>query len=537
MLLRQLPVSMDPLIHRLEGMSYTVLSAQSEEFQKMTLATAPAVAILPLSARATLDQLQRGILMFQSRFKDAQTTYIGIYSGRLPISESDLHRIGINSVYQTPFEDELVINKIYELAPGLAVDAKELTLDHLIRVNIAELERAENLPFDLFLYLPMNRRVILYLEKGHRLDEKTIKKFQEHGNYNLYIRRADIKAYQNYGRTYVTKLAPGEALGKPETSKKIAGRIGGLLGEFFSDATLDEVDAKQIIENLKAFVSDVKGPAPSKEALEKEVGAFAAQKMTSASHCQNTAAYCALFGLALGLSDAEALRMGGLLHDIGIADLAPELSNRDMPGMTASELAKYRQHPKAAEESLSKRKLTLPKEARDMILYHHEHTDGSGYPFGKKGADIPPYAKVCAFADEFDKLTSIRPGFPQLTPVEAMKRIAGLDGKPPSPIYDPGFHAPLIALFVKPVAKPTVKPAGVTVVDTAPASASGKAPSQVTLTRLLKTPDFSSPSYLPNVNSTDARKQDEFEAIAEQLQEHFSRWQKLRANADKSQKP
>src|ERR1035437_9638102 len=55
---------------------------------------------------------------------------------------------------------------------------------------------------------------------------------------------------------------------------------------------------------------------------------------------------------------------------------------------------------------------------------------------------------VCAFANEFDKLTSIRPGFPQLSPAEAFRRIAGLDGEPPLPIYDPAFHKPLIDKFL-----------------------------------------------------------------------------------------
>src|ERR1035437_720964 len=140
--------------------------------------------------------------------------------------------------------------------------------------------------------------------------------------------------------------------------------------------------------------------------------------------------------MTLGLTDSESLKLGGMLHDVGKGTLS------------STDDKEYRLHPVAGLSSLIKRQVNITKEVQDMVLYHHEHTDGSGFPTGLKGDEIPPYAKVCAFANEFDKLTSIRPGFPQLSPAEAFRRVAGLDGEPPSPIYDPAFHKPLVDKFL-----------------------------------------------------------------------------------------
>ena len=517
-LLRPLPAAQDHLRKRLGELGYSALGFLSDEFSQMKLLKAPSVALVPISSRATLDQLQRGIIMYQSRFKDAATVYLGFYSGRIQLSLNQLHGIGLSGVYQSPLEDEILINKIFEIAPA-HIEHKNLSLDQLIRVSIIEIEKWGKAPFDLFLYLPMNRRVILYLEKDVAIDQKTIKKFHENQNYSLYIRRSDIKLYQEFGKKLIRQFGPEEKLNEVDKHRKYASRIGGLMGGFFSEEEYAEDDGKQMLENLKAFVEDLSVGSPEKVSLEESVSAFSSQKLTRASHTQNMAAYCALFGMALGLTNPENLRMGGLLHDVGLAELPEALVNKDIKAMNPSELEKYRQHPMAGQASLAKKKLLVPKDVLDMILFHHEHTDGTGYPFRKKGSEIPPFAKVCAFADEFDKLTSLRPGHAQLTPAEAFRRIAGLDGKPPAKIYDAAFHKPLIDAFLK-------EANGAVVNDVAKAKESFgsvnaiKGP-LVTLNRLLKTAEFARQHYAPRVLTENANLNKELEDFAQQLAAHF----------------
>ncbi|MFN2359003.1 MAG: HD-GYP domain-containing protein, partial [Desulfotignum sp.] len=67
----------------------------------------------------------------------------------------------------------------------------------------------------------------------------------------------------------------------------------------------------------------------------------------------------------------------------------------------------------------------LPRTSMQMMLYHHENEDGSGYPCGLKQDQIPVLAKICHIADVFDALTSKRSYKPAKTPFEALKIMAG----------------------------------------------------------------------------------------------------------------
>jgi len=67
----------------------------------------------------------------------------------------------------------------------------------------------------------------------------------------------------------------------------------------------------------------------------------------------------------------------------------------------------------------------LPKHMMEGILYHHENEDGSGYPCGLMGEDIPLFPKICHLADVFDALTSERPYKAPKTPYEALAMMSG----------------------------------------------------------------------------------------------------------------
>lgn len=533
-LLRSVPPTLDVLVDSLRSLGYDVQPLRDCSFEKDGRSCPPTLALIPLSSRMRFEDVKQAIATFKDRAKAAPSKVIAAYSGRIPITINELHAVGVDAIFQSPFEDQLLINKLYELAP-IATNPKQLTLDQLLPIPVGDIEKMTTVPCDLFLYLPMNMKAILYVEKNTKPDERTVKKVRDKKLRTFYIRRSDISRFQDYGRKYVAELQDGETKGTAEASKKIAGRLGGLMGDFFSSDGIDEDNAKQMIDNLKSFVQDISTSESSQAGLERSAGELAAQRMTNTSHCQNVAAYCALFGLTLGLTDAERLRMGGVLHDIGLMDVGPELAGRDLLAMSSEQQARYRQHPVKARESLAKKNLDLPKEVLDMIQSHHEHTDGSGFPMGLKGADISPYAKVCAFANEFDKLTSVRPGYPQLTPKEAIRRIAGLDGRPPLGLYDPNFHRPLVDKFLHPADGPAAaaegggvsspglsKSAQEALLDSYMKKPNDPNNPRVTVQRLLKTEQFARPDFIPNLTSEDPRILEAMNEASEALKKHFA---------------
>ncbi|MEU6388651.1 HD-GYP domain-containing protein [Streptomyces sp. NPDC046939] len=109
----------------------------------------------------------------------------------------------------------------------------------------------------------------------------------------------------------------------------------------------------------------------------------------------------------LGMADerVEILRFAGILHDVGKLGVPTRLLRKDGP-LTPEEREIIQLHPEYGHEIV--RGIGFLGEARAAILHHHERLDGSGYPYGLAGSQIPEFARVVAVADAFDAMTSTR---------------------------------------------------------------------------------------------------------------------------------
>lgn len=109
----------------------------------------------------------------------------------------------------------------------------------------------------------------------------------------------------------------------------------------------------------------------------------------------------------LGLDDerVEVLRFAGILHDVGKLGVPTRLLRKDGP-LTPEERRVIELHPEYGHEIV--RGISFLGEARAAVLHHHERLDGTGYPYGLMGSQIPESARVVAVADAFDAMTSNR---------------------------------------------------------------------------------------------------------------------------------
>ncbi|MFB7246937.1 metal-dependent phosphohydrolase [Streptomyces populi] len=167
----------------------------------------------------------------------------------------------------------------------------------------------------------------------------------------------------------------------------------------------------------------------------------------------------------LGMHDerVEVLRFAGILHDVGKLGVPTRLLRKDGP-LTPEERRVIELHPEYGHEMV--RGIGFLGEARSAILHHHERLDGSGYPYGLAGAQIPEFARVVAVADAFDAMTSTR-SYRRARPVRAaleeLARCAGTQ-------FDPRMVAALARALDRHGWHPVVT------ADTAPAVASGMPP-------------------------------------------------------------
>jgi putative nucleotidyltransferase with HDIG domain len=147
----------------------------------------------------------------------------------------------------------------------------------------------------------------------------------------------------------------------------------------------------------------------------------------TASHSAGVAMYCRDMARIMGLSEDEQriAHMSGLLHDLGKVG-TPDSVLKKKGELTAQEWEQIKQHPTTAAEVLSQ--LATHQEIADIIRHHQEHFDGSGYPYGKKGEEIPELSRMLAVADTYHALTSNRPYREAKSPFEALiilRRVAG----------------------------------------------------------------------------------------------------------------
>ncbi len=144
-----------------------------------------------------------------------------------------------------------------------------------------------------------------------------------------------------------------------------------------------------------------------------------------ATHSLRTAAYASVLAQAVGMleDNVQAIRLASLLHDVGKLGVARHVLYK--PGkLSREEFEHIKDHVEFGLFPLKRHRLLRPL---TKILRHvHEHFDGSGYPDGLRGHEIPFESRIIALADAFDALTSDRPYRPAL-PLDEALRVLRLD--------------------------------------------------------------------------------------------------------------
>ena len=139
-------------------------------------------------------------------------------------------------------------------------------------------------------------------------------------------------------------------------------------------------------------------------------------------HVERVRAYALELGQALGWQSDQLviLEYGALLHDVGKISIPENVLNKPSR-LTPEEIVIIQSHTTAGAKIIEG--ITHLREALPYILYHHEKWDGTGYPKGLKGTQIPKEGRLLALADVFDALTSDRPYHQGMSPGDALDLI------------------------------------------------------------------------------------------------------------------
>ena len=125
-------------------------------------------------------------------------------------------------------------------------------------------------------------------------------------------------------------------------------------------------------------------------------------------HCRRVSKLAVQLGTRLGIkgNDLIALEHGALLHDIGKLGISDAILLKPGP-LTPEEWSTMRKHPEIGCDIVGH--IEFLQDALPIIRHHHEHFDGSGYPDGLQGDEIPFLARIFTVVDVYDALTNQRP--------------------------------------------------------------------------------------------------------------------------------
>lgn len=165
------------------------------------------------------------------------------------------------------------------------------------------------------------------------------------------------------------------------------------------------------------------------EVVSSLAGAIDAKDTYTKGHSSSVSRYSEALARAINLplQEVERIKLGAMLHDVGKIGI-PENILRKPTKLSDDEWKIMKQHPQIGAEKVLEPNPSL-HDLIPMVKYHHEHVDGSGYPYGLKGDDIPKSARIVAIADAFHALISDRPyrkGLSVAKACEILKEGAGI---------------------------------------------------------------------------------------------------------------
>ncbi|MCR5204325.1 MAG: HD-GYP domain-containing protein [Lachnospiraceae bacterium] len=155
-------------------------------------------------------------------------------------------------------------------------------------------------------------------------------------------------------------------------------------------------------------------------------------------HSVNVSLICNCFAKWLDMNeeDKRIITLGGLLHDIGKISIPREILLKP-DSLTADEYEVVKTHTTKGYTILKEKR--IDDRIKMIALQHHERADRTGYPYGKSGDEIEPFAMIVAIADVYDAMTSDRVYRPRICPFDVVQTLEDGNNK-----YNAGYLVPLL---------------------------------------------------------------------------------------------
>lgn len=289
-------------------------------------------------------------------------------------------------------------------------------------------------PIEIYIYMPMNEKMLLYKEEGAVLGPARHARMHQFRS-RFFYRREDQAKLEAFLRAMPTESqVPAKSLlGNPHflasatTKEELQRRSAELLASHFGfepDPASPLGLTEQMQQHFNAVTTTVLDYLEVDGGILDKLKALLSAQPDAWNHSANVSGISALLALSIGYTDKDLLRdiaMGGYLHDIGLATCNVPVHESEEQ-YTPAELERFHQHPAAGLELLEILELGVSENVKIIVYQHHEKYEGGGFPADSSGSDIFEPAQLVALASRLDHF--IRTDVPgHVTIEEALRRV------------------------------------------------------------------------------------------------------------------
>lgn len=271
---------------------------------------------------------------------------------------------------------------------------------NLIEIAGATIEMGP-VPFDI-ISVDENSQYYVYIEKNSVINNSLREKLLTSNN-TLFVKNTDQNIFLDYIFIRIERIVSSKFLNE-EIKADLVFKIGNrLIKEIYNDP-VNKVACNNFGRFTKNYIDLM---LYSKKAAGRLLQ-LSSESKYQISHSLNTCTFCMLLGQKI--YDNNRLRlwelgMGGAYLDIGMSQIDPIIFKKK-GALSSMELSLIKKHSQIGKRIMER--LGLDSQIQRMCFFHHERYDGTGYPEGLTGNEIPEYARIASVADVYDALTSDR---------------------------------------------------------------------------------------------------------------------------------
>lgn len=317
------------------------------------------------------------------------------------IALQDAYKIGVEGFINKPFSTKELEDNIKEILdikfkPNDEIPVQNLENEYTC-FPIDEFLTGNNIKLPIYLKLS-DKKIVKVANKGEDLSLLMIARLKKKGIEHLYVLKHEVYDFLETSTRISVEVGKVSSISKERKAKVYGESLKHLL-KFSTQENFDEVIVTIVKKNIELlvdlFTQDEESFAVFEE-LSKNSGDIYA-------HSINVCMVSTLMARTMGWTSSEKLFLvssAAVLHDIGLLEIDKELWSKPYEEMTSNEKSEYETHP-IRGAAVVKRLKTLPEGLSQIILQHHEHADGSGYPYEMARANIHAVARIIHLADAF----------------------------------------------------------------------------------------------------------------------------------------